>query len=79
MQKPFSVAIREFRSGIVELINGSGLPYDAILPTVRELEEVLEAKAEANYRAELEAYNEALAEKAKAEAEAFNEAESEDE
>ena len=66
MQKPFSVALRDFRNSIVDCVNTSGLPFDAMLPTIKELVEVVAMKAEEAYKADLKAYEEAL----KAESEA---------
>lgn len=60
MQKPFSVALRDFRNNIVDCVNTSGLPFDAMLPTIKELVEVVARKAEETYNADLTAYEEAL-------------------
>ena len=60
MQKPMTVARREFSEAVVEVVNGSGLPFfvirqvlEGLLSAVRQGEEEQERKDRAEYEAYL--------------------------
>jgi len=58
MQKPATIAYREFRARIVEAINGSGLPAFCIVPILEQaLAEVKEIE-EQQYEKDKAAYEE---------------------
>lgn len=51
--KPFCVAIRDTQKQIVETLNASGLPLDAMVAILKDLLGVISQQAEAEYQAEL--------------------------
>lgn len=65
MQKPMSVARKEFMDKVVNLVNESGLPLFVVEPILKELHGVVQAESENQYQREKEAYEEALKKEAK--------------
>lgn len=53
MNKPFCVAYRETRDKIIEVLNNSGLPFDAMTAILEKLTGVTTAQAEEEYKNEL--------------------------
>ena len=53
MTKPFGVVLRETRDKLVETLNASGLPIDAIDMLLGELKLTVHAQAEQEYQNEL--------------------------
>lgn len=60
MNKPMSVALREFKEKIVEDVNNSGLPLFAIEPILKDLLSVVQMESERVYQMEKKAYEESL-------------------
>lgn len=60
MNKPMSVALREFKEKIVEDVNSSGLPLFAIEPILKDLLSVVQMESERVYQMEKKAYEESL-------------------
>lgn len=56
MNKPFSVALRETRDKIVEILNSSGLPIDALDMLLIQIQTAVHTQAEQEYAKQLEAY-----------------------
>lgn len=56
MSKTFSIALRETRDRIVETLNSSGLPIDALDMVLGEIKMIVHAQAEQEYAKQLEAY-----------------------
>lgn len=51
--KPFCIAYRETRDKVVEVLNESGLPLDAMVAILEKLLNITMAQAEAEYQNEL--------------------------
>lgn len=62
IEKPLSVARKEFMDEVVKLVNESGLPLFVIEPILKELHGVVQMEAENQYQREKEAYEESLKE-----------------
>lgn len=54
--KPFSIALRETREKLVEILNASGLPIDVIDMVLGEIRTVVHAQAEQEHAKQLETY-----------------------
>lgn len=53
MNKPFCIAYRETRDKVVDVLNESGLPLDAMVAILEKLLGITSAQAEAEYQNEL--------------------------
>lgn len=63
MEKPISVAIRETRDGIVEILNRSGLPIDIMDMMLMQIQSSVHMQAEQEYLQEKESLDQARKEK----------------
>lgn len=52
--KPFAIAYREIKTKIIEVINESGLPLDAIDLILGEIKSVVHSQAETEYFTNME-------------------------
>lgn len=59
MDKPASVAYRDFQRDLIELVNNSGLPAFCLVPVVREALDQLTTAEKAVYERDLEAWDKA--------------------
>lgn len=69
MEKSLILLIEEFKQNLLRVIENSGLPMFSMVDSIKTLLPILENKAIEQYNAELQAYNQALAEMEKAESE----------
>lgn len=58
-QKPISIAIRETKTAIVEVLNNSGLPIDVMSMIVAQLLSSINEQAEREYARDVEKYESA--------------------
>lgn len=60
IDKPMSVARKEFMNMMVRNVNESGLPLFVVEPILKDLHTVVQHEAEKMYQLEKQAYEEAL-------------------